>query len=115
MAMLHELIRPGVPAKLKKGQDRFTWDGEDLKSSLCTRISCKQFLFHVDWELDEPTVEDVLKERGWTVLSINIGFAIRQFGYCSPELHLHKKPETVADITRIIDFLESLTPPKTGG
>jgi len=114
---LHELIKPDVPAKLKRSNGKHSrWDGSILFTSdghVCS--ACVITLFDDDWQLDEPTVEDVLKERGWTVLSINIGFAIRQFGYCSPELHLHKKPETVADITRIIDFLESLTPPKTGG
>lgn len=108
MAMLHELIKPGVPAKLKKGQDWFTWDGEDLKSSLCTRIVYKQLLFHVDWELNEPTVEDVLKERGYRFFNSSISGVWVGTDQDGSILLLASKPTTATEMTRIIDFLESL-------
>lgn len=113
---LHELDLKNKNVNLKHGMmHKYQWIGGKLWIGKEAVEVCDWVIYSDSWSVDEPTVEDVLKERGWTVLSINIGFAIRQFGYGSPELHLHKKPETVADITRIIDFLESLTPPKTGG
>lgn len=111
MAMLHELIKPGVPAKLKldfgASWGLYRWDGEYLWDGPNKGILTK-ILFSNDWEFDEPTVEDVLKDRGYRFFNSSISGVWVGTDQDGSILLLASKPTTATEMTRIIDFLESL-------
>lgn len=108
MAMLHELIKPGVTTKLKRKNAEYCWDGQVLLRGGCTCTASEITLLDSDWQLDEPTVEDVLKERGYRFFNSSISgvwVGTDRFGFI---LLLASKPTTATEMIRIIDFLESL-------
>lgn len=109
MAMLHELVKPGIRSNIKRLNQRYLWDGNDLsfhESVICAHHV--DVLFQSDWQLDEPTVEDVLRERGFEICDATDG----QFWLGTEDelflILLQQRPTTAAETTRIIDFLESL-------
>lgn len=119
MAYLKDLVKPGVKAKVKRNNiTTCTWDGAHLWEGFYQCVTSKCVLFNDDWELDEPTVDDVLKERGYVIekttdCSTQCGFTLikKSDMCCGPNcnwLHLKTKPETVAELNRILDFMETL-------
>ena len=108
MAMLHELIKPGVPEKLKRKNVQFIWDGQVLRRGGCICTASEIILFDNDWQLDEPTVDGVLKERGYRFFNSSISGVWVGTDQDGSILLLASKPTTATEMTRIIDFLESL-------
>lgn len=117
--MLHELVKQGTGAKLRYGDKKYYWDGAGVyarrKEDNCSCYYDDKIVLGNQWQLDEPTVEDVLKERGYSISlppSDRLAFVIhrttdlRNTG--SITLQVEQKPTTAAEATRIIDFLESL-------
>lgn len=64
MAMLHELVKNGVSAKLKRGCCTYIWNGNQLMYDNEAVKAGNAVILDKNWELDQPTVEDVLRERG---------------------------------------------------
>jgi len=109
MAMLHELVKNGVSAKLKRGCCTYIWNGNQLMYDNEAVKAGNAVILDKNWELDQPTVEDVLRERGYCwFLSRASNYAIQKVGSNCPLLEIKNKPTTSAEAIRIIDFIESL-------
>lgn len=109
MAMLHELAKPGCIVLLKKDGERYTWNRSRLVDWRGKTVgTCIWTIHDTNWELDEPTVDDVLRERGFEICDATDG----QFWLGTEDerflILLQQRPTTAAETTRIIDFLESL-------
>lgn len=118
MPKLCEIVKPGVACRvISPGGTLLDWEGH-LLSSPETREGWRvgiNVLFSNDWKSAEPTVESILKERGYVyqplgdrnggprlikATNVNKGMGV-------PWLNC-PMPQTTAEATRIIDFLESL-------
>jgi len=106
---LHQLIKRGIKTNLKNCGESFQWKGYMLyRQSGEEVLASDSVVLGDNWQLDEPTVEDVLKERGYKYFTSEIKgvwIGTVKDGFL---LLLNSKPETVAEMNRILDFLETL-------
>lgn len=118
MAKLCEILKKGIQSKVKRaGTVKLEWTGYEVADPRTGR-RCEAndiILLSDDWEIDEPTAWRILEERGWkAVHNSQTGLELwtdkmnRRSGPLSHRLFIDM-PKTAAEMTRIIDFLESLS------
>ena len=115
MAKLSELLTRGQKCKAivtLGGHLKFRWDGWFLHPiDAMSRADDAAKLLDERWELEEPTVDSVLKERGWQSRKCEDfpGMSIIEKNCLArPALILEGEIKTPAEATRICDFLDSL-------
>ena len=109
MPKLCDIVKPGVPCKVRFGIRPFQWTGRDVHCNEKIILNAYDYLFDDDWQLDEPTVESVLRERGYSLVEYQIRLKVCCVSSARVflELPLEKRPTTVAQVTAICDLLDS--------
>lgn len=117
MAKLCDIVKPGVPCMVRNARGEcFIWDGNDITHDSKVNLSHAVCIFANDWQLDEPTVESVLRERGYVVdldFPIRISQVVRELSSgnkasCRPTLYVDSVPATAELATEICDLLDRL-------
>lgn len=104
MPRLSDIVKEGVSSRVRWRSYHFVWGGSKLDFDT-NLINTATMLFSTEWENDEPTVADVLRERGYhTYLYSDGSFSInsRQYSLSGPPI------TSSAEAVRICDFLDSL-------
>lgn len=112
MPKLCDIVKPGVPCKVKRPSgSEWHWNGYTIALSVGSPYYPyhSEIIFGDDWQLDEPTVESVLRERGYEVrdgsrtdYKIESLTNQRHCFMCRYE----NRPTTAAQITAICDLLD---------
>lgn len=107
MPKLCDIVKPGVPCLLKRCGTNFQWDGQILRRGNELLRTTASILFADDWQLDEPTVESVLRDRGYEQTLLSDRCLIRRDGgFPSLCINPHERPTDAKQATYICDFLD---------
>jgi len=111
MPKLADIVNPDVPCKVrhKEYHGTFDWNGAILRDSHGTAfLAGTVAMFSGDWQLAEPTVESVLRERGYGLFPLMAGFQIvgSSGNNIFHVMKSSKRPETVEQIAAILDLFD---------
>lgn len=109
MARLCDIVKENIACNVKKYGTKFVWDGMCLNyPNGNNAFVTAGTLFSNDWHLDEPTVADLLRERGYRLVNEHMPIvAITRMDRSDPSLYC-RAVTSPAEATRICDFLDSL-------
>lgn len=109
MPKLCDIVKPGVPAKVVNPELLVfaEWTGYALRSGQGWTTVTESILFSDKWQLDEPTVESVLRECGYEQTLLSDRCLIRRAGgFPSLCINPHERPTDAKQAKYICDFLD---------